>query len=112
MLATGLASVAASALYGRMIGNAGAEAAVRALAGHLDRCAAIPAMATLGTDEPQQPAAPRPLRTGPRRHKTEGGDAPAGRRKRRDRSAASGRGWRAGLMATVGRLFGFGRKSS
>lgn len=111
VLATGVASVAAAVLYARMTGDPGSEAVVRTLAGHLDRCAAIPAMAALGLDAPQPPAAPRPLRTG-RRQKAEGGEAPAGRRKRRDRTAAaSGRGWPAGLMATVGRLFGFGRKS-
>lgn len=111
VLASGVASVAAGALFGRMVGDTGAETAVRGLVEHLGRCAAIPAMATLHPDEPHVPVAPAPLRIR-RRHKGDADDAPAPGRQRRNRSHdASGRNRSAGLLATVGRLFGIGPKS-
>jgi hypothetical protein len=110
-LSTAVASAAAAVLYARMVGDSASADAVRGLGEHLERCAAIPPSAPLRTGEARERAEHRPLRTG-RRQRRDGSERPAPGKKRRGAgSVPSGRGRLADLMAHMGRLFGFGRKS-
>ncbi len=112
LLSRSAATVAAAALYARMIGDAGPEAEIRGLVAHLERCTAIPPSTPLHGAETWERPAPRPVRTA-RRKQSEGGDRPAANTKRHRGGTGGrrGRGRMTDLVASIGRLLGFRPKA-
>lgn len=103
LLATGIATASASALYARLVGDVAGQEAVRGFVQELTRLADIPPADPLRTGIATKPAATTVLRTGPGRAK---------KRKSRGKNHRPGAvGWIGGLVSGVRRLFRFGHDS-